>query len=268
LPARFPFWSLLAAGVAFGAPACGRHVYLGSFADGSGDDGGPGDAGSGLLWHATFETGDLSEWVGDGNGGIYMDSRAQAPAASADNAHRGRFCGIATFDPAGLTSWSYLYREQPSPPEAYYGAWFYIPASLQIGSWLSLHHFGYRPTAGASTTNPVWDFHIYPTASGSLAARLYESSTVRNVEQANPVPVPVATWVHFEILYRKAADATGHITVWQDGAQILDLANAITAPTEWIQWDAGGGSNDVTPSPATVYLDDATISLQRVGTGL
>ena len=50
--------------------------------------------------------------------------------------------------------------------------------------------------------------------------------------------------------------------------QILDVAGIITAPTEWGQWDAGGGSNDTTPTPSTVYLDDATISLTRVGTGL
>ena len=253
---------MLAACVALGATACGRHVYLG----GPGDGGDGADAG--ILWQALFETGDLSEWVGDGNGGIYMDARATAPAASANNSHRGRFSGVATFVPMGLTSWSYLYRDQPSPPEAYYGAWFFIPASTQINSWLSLHHFGYHPTAGSADTMPVWDFHVYPTAAGSLAARLYESSTIKNYEQASPVPVALATWVHFEILYRKAADATGHITVWQDGAQILDVANVVTAPTDAVQWDAGGGSNDLAPSPATVYLDDATISLSRVGTGL
>jgi hypothetical protein len=255
---------MLAACVALGATACGRHVYLGSFADGGGVDG----SGNGVLWQALFENGDLSEWVGDGNGGIYMDARAAAPAASAYVSHRGRFSGSATFAPMGLTSWSYLYREQPSPPEAYYGAWFFSPASTQINSWLSLHHFGYHPTAGSADTMPVWDFHVYPTTTGGLVARLYEASTSRDVEETNPVPVPVGSWVHFEIFYSKAADASGHITVWQDGVQILDLANAITAPTEWVQWDAGGGSNDITPSPATNYLDDATISLSRVGTGL
>ena len=254
---------MLAACVALGATACGRHVYLGSVADGGN---GTGDGGNGILWRATFEPGDLSEWINDGNGGVYMDARGTMPAASADVSHLGRHSGIATFAPMGLTSWSYLYREQPSPSEAYYGAWFFIPTTVQIGSWLSLHHFGHHPTEGSADTMPVWDFHVYPTATGSLAARLYESSTIRNVEQASPVPVPVGAWVHFEILYRKAADATGHITVWQDGVQILDLANAITAPTDWLQWDAGGGSNDIAPSPATVYLDDATISLTRVGT--
>lgn len=249
---------MLAACAALGATACGRRVYLGDL------DGGGGST-AGILWQATFEPGDLSEWVDDGNGGVYMDARATAPAASANNSHTGFFSGIATFAPAGLTSWSYLYRDQPSLPEAYYGAWFYIPSSVQIGSWLSLHHFGYHPTAGATDTTPVWDFHVYPTSTGTLAARLYESSTIKNFEQPNPVAVPVATWVHFEIRYRKAADATGRITVWQDGAQILDVTNALTAPTDWVQWDAGGGSNDLTPSPASVYLDDATISSTRVG---
>ena len=255
---------MLAACVALGATACGRHVYLGELGDGGNADGGNG----GILWQALFEMGDLSEWESDGNGGVYTDPRATAAAATAQNSHRGRYSGVATFAPVGLTSWSYLYREQPSPPDAYYGAWFFIPATLQINSWLSLHHFGYHPTAGAADTMPVWDFHVYPTASGDLAARLYEASSMKNVEQTTPVPVPVATWVHFEIRYRKAADATGQIVVWQDGVQILDVTNVVTAPTDRIQWDAGGGSNDIVPSPAIVYLDDATISSSRVGTGL
>jgi hypothetical protein len=246
--------------MAFGATACGRHVYLG----GAGDT----DAATSILWQATFEPGDLSEWTGDGSGGIYMDSHSTAPAASAAVAHRGRFSGIATFAPTSPAAWSYLYRDQPSLPDAYYGAWFFIPATLQINSWLSLHHFGYHPTAGSTDTMPVWDFHVYPTASGSLAARLYESSSTRSFEQTNPLVVAPATWVHFEIRFRKAADASGQITVWQDGTQILDVTGIVTAPTEWGQWDAGGGSNDTTPTPSTVYLDDATISLTRVGTGL
>jgi hypothetical protein len=249
--------------MAFGATACGRHVFLG----GSLGDAGNTDAGNGILWRALFESGDVSEWTGDGKGGIYMDPHSTAPAASAYVAHRGRFSGIATFAPTSPAAWSYLYRDQPSPPDAYYGAWFFIPASLQINSWLSLHHFGYHQTEGASEVLPVWDFHVYPTANGTLAARLYESSSTKSFDQSSPLPVAPATWVHFELRFRKAADATGQITVWQDETQILDVTGIVTAPTEWGQWDAGGGSNDATPSPASVYVDDATISLARVGTG-
>jgi len=88
---------------------------------------------------------------------------------------------------------------------------------------------------------------------------------VANFDQANPIPVPLGRWVHFEIFFRKASDTTGRITIWQDGVQILDHANVATAPTDLLQWDAGGGSNDISPAPAAVYFDDATISLARVG---
>jgi len=257
---------LLAAFVALGVAACGREVYLGSLGAGGNDGGGDG-GNAGILWQATFEPGDLSEWQGDGKGGVYMDLPSQAPSVSSAVVHRGQFSGVANFTPTGGMPYSYLYRDQPSPREAYYGAWFYIPANLQIGSWLSLLHFGYRPTAGAATS-PVWDFNVHPGADGRLIARLYESASVENTEQASPIPVPMATWIHFEILFRKAADATGHITVWQDGVEILDVANAITAPTDLVQWDCGGGgNNEVTPSPGMVYFDDATISTTRVGTG-
>jgi hypothetical protein len=246
---------MLAACVALGAMACGRHVYLG----GAGDGGG----GAGILWQATFETGDLSEWLSDGNGGVYMDNLADAPVASQDQARRGAYSGIATFSPMIVTSFSYLFREQPSPPEAYYGAWFFIPTSLQVRSWLSLHHFGFHRSAGVADTTPLWDFNVYPGPDGNLVAHLYDSMAVANTEQTNPIPVPVAKWVHFEIFYRKAADATGRITIWQDGVQIIDRANVVTAPTDSVQWDVGGGSNDIAPSPATIYFDDATISLTR-----
>jgi polysaccharide lyase-like protein len=248
---------MLAACVLFGATACGRHVYLG----------GLGDGGSGILWQATFETGDLTEWLSDGKGGVYMDNLAGAPAASQDQAHRGGYSGIASFAPLTVTSFSYLFREQPSPPEAYYGAWFFIPASLQVRSWLSLHHFGYHRSAGVAETTPLWDFNVYPGSDGNLIAHVYDATAMANIDQTSPIPVPMAAWVHFEIFFRKAADATGRITIWQDGVQILDHANVVTAPTDLIQWDAGGGSNDIAPSPAAVYFDDATISLTRVGVG-
>src|SRR5205085_3420857 len=151
---------------------------------------------------------------------IYMDSLAGAPAPSQYQAHRGGYSGIASFAPIAVTSFSYLFREQPSPPEAYYGAWFFIPATIQVRSWLSLHHFGYHRSAGTTETTPLFDFNVYPGPDGNLIAHVYDATAMGHVDQATPVPVPVAKWVHFEILYRKAADATGRITIWQDGVQI------------------------------------------------
>ena len=236
---------------------CGRRVYLGNLGDGGG---------AGILWQATFEPGDLSEWVADGGGGVYTDGQAPDPVATQDQAHRGKYAGLAVFSPGSVTAFSYFFREQPSPAEAYYGAWFRLPSSLQVRSFLSLLHFGYHPAAGDPSTIALWDFDLQPETDGSLVPRLYQTGAANPIVAQPAVPVPPATWVHFELLFKKAADATGQIVAWQDGVQIMSVSNVVTAPTDWIQWDVGGGSLDViTPSPLSIYVDDATISSTRVG---
>jgi hypothetical protein len=87
-----------------------------------------------------------------------------------------------------------------------------------------------------------------------------------NAEEPIQVVVPLDTWVQFEVLLRKATDPTGRVAVWQDGVLVIDVQNVQTTMSDVIQWDAGGSSDSVIPSPATVFLDDAAISLVRVGT--
>jgi hypothetical protein len=55
------------------------------------------------------------------------------------------------------------------------------------------------------------------------------------------------------------------VAVWQDGVLILDRANVVTARTPLVVWEAGVGSDDVVPVPAAIYVDDAAISLHRLG---
>jgi hypothetical protein len=242
---------------AIATAACDRHVDLGAI----------GDGGASVLWTATFERGDLSEWLGDGGGGTYTENVTAFPAATSQLSRRGRYAGLATVAPPmmGMASLNYLFRNQPGPREGYYSAWFYIPADVTVRSWLSLSHFRCSHTGDGNDLFAIWDVNLYPRPEGFLAAHLYNYVTKVNVEQAVPVPVPLATWVHFEVLLRKAADATGRIAVWQDGALILDDPNVATAETDWVQWDAGASSDDVAPTPASIYLDDAAISLSRLG---
>jgi hypothetical protein len=240
-----------------GAGGCGRHVPLGDV----------GDGGAAILWAATFEPGDLSEWTSDGQGGSYRDPTAPLPAVTMTQAHRGHYAGSTTFTTVpGFTSLSYLYRDQPSPPVAYYSAWFYIPSSFAVKSYLSLSHFLCSFTNDDQNLVPIWDVNIYPRPDGSLVAHLLDYRTFSNTEQLVPIPVPVDAWVHFEVMMRKAADATGEVAVWQDDAPILDIQNVITTPTDRVQWDAGGSSDSLVPPTGVVYVDDAAISLMRLGT--
>jgi hypothetical protein len=240
------------------AAACDRHVHLGDIGDGA----------ASLLWTATFEPGDLSEWVGDGNGGMYVDNAPVAPAVTTNVVHRGQYAGIATVSPStGMPSIDYLYRVAPSPPEAYYSAWYYLPPPITLHNYMSLSHFRGSQTGDGNNLMGIWDVNIIPHPDGSLVAHPYNYVTQTNLEEVTPVPVPVGSWVHFEVFLRKAADATGRIAVWQDGVLILDNPNVVTTQTDWVQWDAGGASDGVTPNPAVVYVDDAAISLTRVGPG-
>ena len=248
---------------------CDSHVQLGAFSA----------TVPNILWSATFETGDLTEWQRDGDGNVFAENAAAAPSVTADQVHNGRYAGKSTMgpttEPTGIASSNYFYRNHPSPTEAYYGAWFYIPSTVTIRTWLSLMHF--RGSTTCDVMNPVafWDLNVWPVRDGSLppgtlpvgslTTHFFNYTTMVNADPLVYQAVPTDKWVHFEILLHKSAETTGRMTVWQDDVMIIDLPNVMTSYNDWVQWDAGGASNDIAPASASIYMDDATISLERLG---
>lgn len=240
--------------------ACARQADLGSIGDGP----------ASVLWRGTFEPGDLSEWTGDGEGNAFTPTGGDKPLATLAMAHSGRYGGQFTIAPkASMASTSYLFRNQPSPPQAYYSAWFYVPSTIAIGAWLSLTHFSGSDTGDGKSLSAIWDVNLYPLLGGGVAAQLYDYLGLGfNLRQTIPVPFPLDTWVQLEVYLSKAVGPTGEVTVWQDGVQILQRLNIQTVSNDWMQWDAGGAADATTlPSPAFLYMDDAAISLVPVGPG-
>jgi hypothetical protein len=240
--------------------ACTRQADLGSIGDGP----------ASVLWRGTFEPGDLSEWTGDGEGNVYTQNTGGAnPAATTAMAHSGRYGGIFTIAPsASMASTSYLFRDQPSPPEGYYSAWFYVPSTIAVGAWLSLTHFSGSETGDGKNVFAIWDVNLYPLPTGGLAAQLYNYVTGVNTRQTVPVPFPTDAWTRLEVYLSKATGPTGDLTVSQNGVQILQKVNIPTVSNDWVQWDAGGAADATTlPSPSYLYMDDAAISLVPLGPG-
>ena len=133
--------------------ACARQADLGSIGDGP----------ASVLWRGTFEPGNLSEWTGDGEGDVYTPNGGDIPLATLSMAHSGRYGGQFTIAPkASMMSTSYLYRNQPSPPQGYYSAWFYVPSTIIVGAWLSLTHFTGSPTGDGKSLSALWDVNLYP----------------------------------------------------------------------------------------------------------
>ncbi len=235
-------------------PACARQAELGSIGDGP----------ASVLWRGTFEPGDLSEWTGDGEGNVYTQNvvATDRPAATLAMAHSGRYGGIFTIAPkASMASTSYLYRNQPSPLQGYYSAWFYVPSTITVGSWLSLSHFSGSETGDGKNLFAIWDVNLYPLPSGGLAAQLYDYASGANTRQPVPALFPLDAWTRIDVYLSKATGPTGEVTVWQNGTQILQVTDVTTVSNDWVQWDAGAAVDSVLPSPAYVYMDDAAISL-------
>jgi len=247
------------------APGCDSHVPLGTL----------GPDVQNVLWYATFEPGNVSEWTGDGNGGVNHENDVAAPVAVTEQAHSGAFSGKPTIGPTtgsfGMPAASYLYRNGPSPVDAYYGAWFYIPSTVTVRSWLSLMHFRSSPTGDGLNPTPYWDLNLYPNWDatllpvGALTTHFYNYLTGTNAEQLVVPMVPTDRWVHFEILIHKATDTTGHVSVWEDDVMIIDVTGVATVLSPWMQWEVGGASTDLAPATSSIYVDDATISRERLG---
>ena len=74
--------------------------------------------------------------------------------------------------------------------------------------------------------------------------------------------IPEGQWFQVEAFYKCSGDKTGHVTFWQDGVQILDVANVQTRyPDGNCAWSVNNYSTSLNPNPATVYVDDAAICL-------
>lgn len=249
--------ALVALAMALGG-GCGNNIHLGNI----------GDGGASVLWRATFEPGDLSEWSGDGNGGTYVENATGTPMASTERVHNGRYAGRTSVAPTfGMLSFNYLFREAPSPSEVFYSAWHYIPSGFTLAGWLSLVHFRASPTADGRNLYARWDLNVNQRADGLLYPHLYDYIRQINVEAPVPTPLPYDRWVHIEIFMRKAQGPTGQMTVWLDGVQLLDANNVATLPNDWVEWSIGSASNVISPTPALVYVDDAAISVSRLGPG-
>jgi hypothetical protein len=159
-------------------------------------------------------------------------------------------------------------RQGILPKQAYYGAWYYIPATATNASVWNLFHFqgGDPPTsppAAVQTGLPncdkcILDVSLVNDATGQLRMVLHVFTN--NLNQTAPVAIPIGSWFHIEVFLKRAGDATGEAALYQDGTRVADFANVITDATNWGQWYVGNYADGLTPPESTVYVDDVTIS--------
>jgi len=224
------------------------------------------DVGSDVLWTGLFEANNFDEWIADGAG---MAQAFPAPPAlneiSSERVHHGSYAARLTIDapPGGARASAALTRwGDPLPAEGYYSVWYWLPRSITVEGYWVIFKFRQQDQA---TMDELYDLDLINLPTGEMSVQLYDHRRgVIDLDVPDPV-VPVGQWFQVEAFYRNTQDDTGRLTFWLDGRQIVDITNQPMAPTPWIEWTACSIGQELTPSMAVLYVDDAAVSRTRVG---
>jgi hypothetical protein len=224
------------------------------------NDGGEGD----IIWSAGHESGDLTEWNQDQGGSVFNTGTGQVTVVNTV-AHRGCYALELTIDNSnGQPQAARIFRWHENLKEAYYSAWFFFPRAYKPKLWWNV--FQFKSTANES--KPMWVLNVRQLATGDMVFYLWDAINQQtyDINPSETRTIPVGEWTHVEAYYRRATDQTGRITIWQDGTKLIDLNGVQTAIADNVQWSLANYTDQITPSKATLYVDDAVISRVRIGT--
>lgn len=222
-------------------------------------DGGTNDAGAAMTfpWASGFEDG----FCGYAAAGGFCYKFDGAFDLVTFPVHSGRFAAAFTIDSTAMGgAQARCVNQGGLPAVAYYGAWYFIP-SLQTngGNW-NLFHFQGGPSRDARL-HYLWDVSLANDTSGNLSLMMRDFvGSVTTGDSAAPT-VPIGAWFHLQFFMRRAADATGEITLYQDGVVAFHLVNIVTDDSTFGQWYVGNlaSMNALTPPSSTIYVDDVEI---------
>jgi hypothetical protein len=226
-------------------------------------DGGASPAASvSAPWSTGFEEGFCSySAVG---GFCYSTGRASYEIVRSP-VHSGHFAAAFTVDttrPDGgrdTDVQARCVRQGVLPREAYYSAWYLIPASAKNqGNWNLFHVQG--ESAPGAPPHGLWDVSVVNDRTGNLKLAVYDFRR-RTTPEGNPVPnVPIGSWFRVQLYLRRAADATGEVILYQDGVEAVHLTEIATDDSNWGEWYVGNLATNLVPAGSTVYVDDVEIS--------
>ncbi|HEY2899902.1 MAG TPA: hypothetical protein VGL59_04950 [Polyangia bacterium] len=216
---------------------------------------------AGILWFSGFETGDTSEWSAGGASAGGENDHLVTASVSPQPAHGGAQAWHISFDTADkVDHGAQVYRRVESGP-AYYGAWFLIDQPHTPTTFWTVFSFFYEDQAGNSQArHGLWDLNL-----NSQIVYFYNEITKQFQDASPRQSYLVGQWFHLEARFAYEAGHIGHLTVWLDGVQILDLSNLAAAPTDYLYWAVGSETDSLAPTACTVSIDDATISTGRIG---
>ncbi len=224
------------------------------------------DVGSSLRWFAQHETGDFTEWTAGGKGGYSADTPDTSVVISTDIAHSGTHSVKLTNAAPSVYETARLWRQDDYPQEAYYSAWFYLRQAYRTTEDWTIMQFEVPPSGDAGTNGLLVDVDLRSLPGGDMILDVFDhrGQYLRSPTAEPELPVPIAAWFQIEVFYRNVGDDTGRFTLWLDGQVNYDLHRPFGLSSV-TYWSPCSSSEGLSPTEADLYVDDAAVSLVRVG---
>lgn len=227
-----------------------------------------------FIWWTDHETGDLTDWDQGGSHWTYPSNEADLEVVTLPNPTRsGKYSLMSRVNSqaVGTQAAAQALRTGGLPQEAYYSAWYYLPAPITKTTYWAFFQYRSRtdPTDDSTALN-VWDLEVLVHDNGAMYLSLYvhafDSVQVTRWNVTTP-SIPVGQWFQVEAFLRATNDSTGQITIWLNGTLIFNPLPQPTMPSSYIEWVVGGATETINPDPTVVFIDDAAVTKQQLGPG-
>jgi hypothetical protein len=214
-----------------------------------------------VPWGSSFETG-LCDYD-RAHGFCYTDSNSTFQVVASPVHSGSKAMAFTVNSDAASSRQARCVREGVLPPDAVYGAWFFVPARAKnTGNWNLMHFQGgpppdYRPVGW-------WDVSLVNATDGGLVLQVVDYLVPAQTAPVtylatNGRQIPIGAWFHLEFRLSRATDATGSFELRQDGVVVVQDTAIPTGDADWGQWYVGNWANGLDPPESTVYVDDVSI---------
>jgi hypothetical protein len=224
------------------------------------------NVGNSLLWFAEHETADFTEWTADNKGGYSADAPDTSVVISTDFAHSGTHSVRLANGAPSVYETARLWRQDSFPEEAYYSAWFYLPQTYRTTEDWTIMQFNVPPGGDGGADGLLLDVDLRSLPGGDMILDIFDHRPpyLRSPTAEPAQPVPIARWFQIEVFYRNVGNDTGEFKLWLDGQVNYDIHRpfGLNSATYWSPCSSTVG---LSPAASTLYVDDAAISLVRVG---
>lgn len=215
-----------------------------------------------VPWSTSFEERfcDYQQLAGD----CYGDS-PYVLVTDPVHVRQGRFA--AQFDASsakGADHQTRCIRRGVLPDAAFYGAWYYIPEAPTVDKGVSnplwnLFHFQTGETP--STIRKLWDVSLIRDSKGDWDLLVFDPVAGKTLRGPDPSPIPFGQWFHVVLFLKRAAGATGALSLYQDDELLVEATNLKSDHSNFTEWFVGNLAEGL--EAPTLYVDDVSISATR-----